>query len=157
MHALLDFLTLLLLNQSLVFKAHDFKTCLQSGFCRRVSEIFEADGALAADEAQVVTKNLMLSRMVDAFWEETFSSWTDSKPKGEAKFQVVLLYIYHVCCRPRITVYGIPQHATNLALPLRRPGAMINDRTYTDPYQLYNNDVFKIFHGLQSLCTALYH
>ena len=33
----------------------------------------------------------------------------------------------------------------------------INDRTYTDPYQLYNNDVFDIFHGLQSLCTALYH
>ena len=31
----LGFLTLLLVNQSWAFKAHDFKTCTQSGFCRR--------------------------------------------------------------------------------------------------------------------------
>ena len=40
------------------------------------------------------------------------------------------------------TVYGIPQHATRLALPTTAG----NDPTYTDPYRLYNNDVFEYLH-----------
>lgn len=36
-------------------------------------------------------------------------------------------------------VYGIPQHATRLALP----STTGNDPTYTDPYRLYNSDVFE--------------
>ena len=48
-------------------------------------ESVEGDGT--ADEAQVVIKAKKSSAWFegdteDAFWEETFSSWTDSKPKG---------------------------------------------------------------------------
>jgi alpha 1,3-glucosidase len=59
----------------------------------------------------------------DALWEETFSTWTDSKPKGEAESLEVLLSIFtlHVVGPNHSidinfpnygTVYGIPQHAT---------------------------------------------
>ena len=71
------------------------------------SETVEADSA--ADEAQEVIKAKKPNAWFegdteDALWEETFSTWTDSKPKGEARFLVVFLFIYHVCCRPRITL-----------------------------------------------------
>ena len=36
-------------------------------------------------------------------------------------------------------VYGIPQHATNLALPT----TIGESSTFTDPYRLYNTDVFE--------------
>ena len=67
------------------------------------------EGDSAVDEAQAVIKAKKPNAWFegdteDALWEETFSSWTDSKPKGEAYFLVVLLYFYHVCCRPRITL-----------------------------------------------------
>ena len=68
------------------------------------SETVEGDAA--ADEAQVVIEATKPNAWFegdteDALWEETFSSWTDSKPKGKVKFiTIVLLYIYHECCRP---------------------------------------------------------
>ena len=50
------------------------------------------DGDSADDEAQVVMKAIKSNTWFegdseDALWEETFSSWTDSKPKGEVKLQ----------------------------------------------------------------------
>jgi alpha 1,3-glucosidase len=118
------------------------------------SETVEGDNA--ADEAQNVIKaekpNAWFEgNTEDALWEETFSTWTDSKPKGEAKFLVVLLSIFtmYVVGPESLsvdinfpnhgTVYGIPQHATNLSLPTTAG----NDPTYTDPYRLYNTDVFE--------------
>ncbi|KAH7103191.1 alpha-glucosidase [Auriculariales sp. MPI-PUGE-AT-0066] len=61
----------------------------------------------------------------DGYWEETFQSWTDSKPKGP-DFPT------------SSHLYGIPQHATRLALPAttgRNP-------TFKAPYRLYNLDTF---------------
>ncbi|KAF9529796.1 glycoside hydrolase family 31 protein [Crepidotus variabilis] len=69
----------------------------------------------------------------DALWEETFSSWTDSKPKGPESLSVDIAFPNHP------VVYGIPQHATNLALPSTRG----EKPTFTDPYRLYNSDVFE--------------
>ena len=52
----------------------------------------EVEGGGANDEAQVVIEAAMKRNAwfegdtEDAFWEETFSSWTDSKPKGKIIF-----------------------------------------------------------------------
>lgn len=69
----------------------------------------------------------------DAWWEETWSSWTDSKPKGPESLSLDVTFPNHR------HVYGIPQHATNLSLPTTTGP----DAGYTDPYRLYNSDVFE--------------
>ncbi|KAG7091271.1 hypothetical protein E1B28_010321 [Marasmius oreades] len=69
----------------------------------------------------------------DAYWEESFSSWTDSKPKGPESLSIDITFPNHA------TVYGIPQHATNLALPTTTG----DSPTFSDPYRLYNADVFE--------------
>ncbi|KAG1729210.1 glycoside hydrolase family 31 protein [Suillus paluster] len=69
----------------------------------------------------------------DAWWDETFSSWTDTKPKGPESLSLDITFPNHA------HVYGIPQHATNLSLPSTTgPNAQ-----YTDPFRLYNADVFE--------------
>ncbi|KAJ4471585.1 glycoside hydrolase family 31 protein [Lentinula aciculospora] len=69
----------------------------------------------------------------DAYWEEKFSSWTDSKPKGPESLSLDITFPNHG------TVYGIPQHATNLSLP----STTGESPSYTDPFRLYNADVFE--------------
>jgi alpha 1,3-glucosidase len=121
----------------------------------------EVEGDSTNDEAQVVIKaedpngerpNAWFEGDTDdAFWEETFSSWTDSKPKGKIKilnavFSPFTMYIVgpeslslDINFPNHGTVYGIPQHATNVALPTTTG----SNPTYTDPYRLYNADVFE--------------
>ncbi|RXW18704.1 hypothetical protein EST38_g7152 [Candolleomyces aberdarensis] len=69
----------------------------------------------------------------DDLWEETFGTWTDSKPKGPESLSVDINFPNHGF------VYGIPQHATRLALPSTKG----ESPTFTDPYRLYNADVFE--------------
>ncbi|KAG6865118.1 hypothetical protein C0991_005018 [Blastosporella zonata] len=69
----------------------------------------------------------------DAYWEETFSSWTDSKPKGPESLSIDINFPTHG------TVYGIPQHATRLALPTTAGESPF----FNEPYRLYNADVFE--------------
>ncbi|KZT41930.1 alpha-glucosidase [Sistotremastrum suecicum HHB10207 ss-3] len=69
----------------------------------------------------------------DAYWEEQFGSWTDSKPKGPESFSIDINFPSHG------HVYGIPQHATRLALP----STAGEEPTYSDPYRLFNADVFE--------------
>ncbi|CUA67040.1 alpha 1,3-glucosidase [Rhizoctonia solani] len=69
----------------------------------------------------------------DSYWEETFNSWTDSKPKGPESFSLDITFPTHA------HVYGIPQHAAPLSLPTTTDeGSFFND-----PYRLYNLDVFE--------------
>ncbi|KAL0072619.1 glucosidase II [Marasmius tenuissimus] len=79
----------------------------------------------------------------DAYWDESFSSWTDSKPKGPESLSIDINFPNHA------TVYGIPQHATNLALPTTTG----DSPTFTDPFRLYNADVFEY---LASSTMSLY-
>ena len=87
----------------------------------------------------------------DGWWEEKFSSFTDTKPRGR--------WVRHSCsaCSKQFNrigpeslsldidfpnhghVYGIPQHATRLSLPTTTG----EDAYYSDPYRLYNADVFE--------------
>lgn len=61
-------------------------------------------------------------------WEETFKSHTDSKPKGPSSvgLDVTFTNFEHV--------FGIPEHADSFALKSTKN---------TDPYRLYNLDVFE--------------
>ncbi|KAF8608373.1 glycoside hydrolase family 31 protein [Ceratobasidium sp. AG-I] len=69
----------------------------------------------------------------DDYWEEKFSSWTDSKPKGPESFSLDITFPNH----PH--VYGIPQHAAPLDLPTTTGESSF----FSDPYRLYNLDVFE--------------
>jgi mannosyl-oligosaccharide alpha-1,3-glucosidase len=65
-------------------------------------------------------------------WEETFNGHTDSKPKGPQaiSFDITFLNFQNV--------YGLPERATNLSLPVTSgPGIE------SDPLRLYNLDVFE--------------
>ncbi|KAF7294010.1 Glycoside hydrolase family 31 protein [Mycena kentingensis (nom. inval.)] len=79
----------------------------------------------------------------DDFWEERFSSWTDSKPKGPESLSLDISFPNHG------TIYGIPQHATTLALPTTTG----ESPTFTEPYRLWNSDVFEY---LSSSTMSLY-
>ncbi|KAK7471500.1 hypothetical protein BaRGS_00035839 [Batillaria attramentaria] len=61
-------------------------------------------------------------------WEETFKSFTDSKPFGPTSVGVDISF-------PGVEyIYGIPEHADSLALKTTKS---------TDPYRLFNLDVFE--------------
>ncbi|KAJ2777955.1 glucosidase II [Coemansia javaensis] len=70
----------------------------------------------------------------DGEWEETFRTWTDSKPRGPESFG---LDVSFAGCQH---VYGIPEHASPLSLKSTRGGAK---DAYDQPYRLYNLDVFE--------------
>ncbi|EJD46904.1 alpha-glucosidase [Auricularia subglabra TFB-10046 SS5] len=69
----------------------------------------------------------------DGYWEEQFNSWRDSKPKGPESFSLDINFPRHS------HLYGIPQRATRLALP----STTGTDPFFTEPYRLYNLDVFE--------------
>ncbi|KAG9008461.1 hypothetical protein FRB90_008878 [Tulasnella sp. 427] len=69
----------------------------------------------------------------DGYWEETFKSWTDSKPKGPESISMDVSFPGHQ------HVYGIPQHAAPLSLPTTTGP----DSFFDDPYRLWNLDVFE--------------
>ncbi|KAJ7736818.1 glycoside hydrolase family 31 protein [Mycena metata] len=69
----------------------------------------------------------------DDWWDERFSTWTDTKPKGPESLSIDISFPNHG------TIYGIPQHATRLALPTTAG----DSPTFTEPYRLYNADVFE--------------
>ncbi|VDM85170.1 unnamed protein product [Strongylus vulgaris] len=65
----------------------------------------------------------------EGFWEETFKSFTDSKPFGSSSVGVDISFIGFR------TAYGLPEHADSFALKTTVGN--------TDPYRLYNLDVFE--------------
>ncbi|KAJ7062400.1 glycosyl hydrolases family 31-domain-containing protein [Mycena amicta] len=69
----------------------------------------------------------------DDWWEEKFSLWTDTKLKGPESLSIDVSFPNHG------TIYGIPQHATTLALPTTTG----DSATFTEPYRLWNSDVFE--------------
>ncbi|XP_071704204.1 probable glucan 1,3-alpha-glucosidase [Rutidosis leptorrhynchoides] len=69
-------------------------------------------------------------------WEERFRSHTDSRPYGPQSIS------FDVSFYGADFVYGIPEHATSLALkPTNGPGI-----EYSEPYRLFNLDVFEYLH-----------
>ncbi|KAL1759917.1 glycoside hydrolase family 31 protein [Schizophyllum commune] len=69
----------------------------------------------------------------DGWWDERFGGHTDTKPKGPEAISLDISFPHHP------TIYGIPQHATALALAT----TVGEDAKYSDPFRLYNADVFE--------------
>ncbi|KAJ9098154.1 hypothetical protein QFC21_004483 [Naganishia friedmannii] len=67
-------------------------------------------------------------------WEERFSKWTDSKPKGPEAFSVDISFpgVEHI--------FGLAEHASPLSLPSTDGGR------YSEPYRLWNVDIFEYEH-----------
>ncbi|EEF33007.1 probable glucan 1,3-alpha-glucosidase isoform X2 [Ricinus communis] len=69
-------------------------------------------------------------------WEERFRSHTDTRPYGPQSIS------FDVSFYGADFVSGIPEHATSLALkPTRGPGV-----EFSEPYRLFNLDVFEYLH-----------
>ncbi|PCD22025.1 hypothetical protein AU210_015827 [Fusarium oxysporum f. sp. radicis-cucumerinum] len=79
----------------------------------------EAEGSKGEDES--------------TWWEETFGGNTDSKPRGPESVALDITFLGYD------HVYGIPEHAGPMALKETRGG----EGQYSEPYRLYNTDVFE--------------
>ncbi|PVU96997.1 hypothetical protein BB561_000826 [Smittium simulii] len=79
----------------------------------------------------------------DVKHDETFKSWTDSVPNGPQSFGIDISF------PGSSNLYGIPEHASTLSLKTTR-GAKEH---YSEPYRLYNLDVFEY---LEDSPMALY-
>lgn len=79
----------------------------------------------------------------DGMWEESFNGKTDSKPRG--CHPMIVLTIGPESIGLDVTfvnyehVYGIPEHASSFALKSTSAG----QGEYSEPYRLYNLDVFE--------------
>ncbi|KAF9412292.1 hypothetical protein BGZ94_001083 [Podila epigama] len=85
------------------------------------------------EEEEQAQKSPLELKLEENLWEERFKDNTDSKPRGPESFGLDVTFsgINHV--------YGIPEHATSLSLKATRgEGA-----PYSEPYRLYNLDVFE--------------
>jgi alpha 1,3-glucosidase len=67
------------------------------------------------------------------WWDETFGGNTDHKPRGPEAIALDITFPGYE------HVFGIPEHATGLSLKTTRGG----DGAYSEPYRLYNADVFE--------------
>ncbi|CAH7671577.1 glycosyl hydrolases family 31-domain-containing protein [Phakopsora pachyrhizi] len=84
----------------------------------------------------------------DGLWEETFGGRTDSKPKGPESLSLDITFPGYSY------VYGIPEHASPLSLKTTRGSSQPENKgSYTDPYRLWNLDVFEYEHDSE---MALY-
>ncbi|GBG76832.1 hypothetical protein CBR_g23048 [Chara braunii] len=73
----------------------------------------------------------------EGMWQETFRSFTDSKPYGPASvaFDLTFLGSEHV--------YGLPEHATGSSLKETRHSVAEGGGAISEPYRLFNLDVFE--------------
>jgi len=67
---------------------------------------------------------------IDGAWEESFGGKTDSKPNGPGAVGLDVFF------QGASAVYGVPEHASSMAL-------QDTHTYYNEPYRLYNADVFK--------------
>ncbi|KAF9576907.1 hypothetical protein EC968_000032 [Mortierella alpina] len=80
-----------------------------------------------------IEKSAVEQKLEENMWEEKFKEFTDSKPRGPESFGMDITFsgINHV--------YGIPEHASSLSLKATKG----QDAPYSEPYRLYNLDVFE--------------
>ncbi|TBU52165.1 glycosyl hydrolases family 31-domain-containing protein [Dichomitus squalens] len=106
---------------------------------------FDTDGS-----AQVVLNNhpriaWFEGEEEDGWWEETFRSFVDCKPRGPESLLIDIDFANHG------HVYGIAQHATRLDLPTTTG----ENAYYSDPYRLYNADVFEYLNSTVVVFNAV--
>ncbi|KAH8591036.1 putative glucosidase 2 subunit alpha [Bisporella sp. PMI_857] len=67
------------------------------------------------------------------WWDESFGGSTDTKPRGPESLALDITFPGYA------HVYGVPEHAGSMSLKETRGGT----GAHTDPYRLYNADVFE--------------
>lgn len=85
------------------------------------------------EEADVAESNKESSEDESTWWEESFGGNTDSKPRGPESVALDISFPGYQ------HVYGVAEHTGPLSLKETRGG----DGKYSDPYRLYNSDVFE--------------
>ncbi|CAB65603.1 glucosidase II alpha subunit Gls2 [Schizosaccharomyces pombe] len=69
----------------------------------------------------------------NGMWDETFDNFHDSKPKGPESVGLDIKFVDYG------NVYGVPEHTSSLSLKETNN----SDAGYTEPYRLYNVDLFE--------------
>ncbi|RKP27115.1 glycosyl hydrolases family 31-domain-containing protein, partial [Syncephalis pseudoplumigaleata] len=90
-----------------------------------------SDGAASSGDSHVRSELDLINE--DGAWEEDFNGNHDPKPNGPTAIAMDITF------PDTEHVYGIPSHASPLSLRTTRGGP----NAYTDPYRLYNLDVFQ--------------
>jgi mannosyl-oligosaccharide alpha-1,3-glucosidase len=85
------------------------------------------EGEVAVEPAKEATED------ESTWWDESFGGNTDSKPRGPEAVALDIVFPGYE------HVYGAAEHTGPLSLKETRGG----DGKYTDPYRLYNSDVFE--------------
>ncbi|KAI1340920.1 glycoside hydrolase family 31 protein [Xylariaceae sp. FL0016] len=91
------------------------------------------EGEEGAAENKEETPEITPSEDQSTWWEETFGGNTDSKPRGPESVALDITFFGYE------HVYGIPEHTGPLSLKETRGG----EGAHTEPYRLYNSDVFE--------------
>ncbi|KAG0208495.1 hypothetical protein BGX33_006203 [Mortierella sp. NVP41] len=106
-----------------------------------ISTIVLNEGGLLKIEAAQVrnertdtrTRTPLEHRLEQGMWTERFKDSIDTKPRGPESFGLDITF-------PEIEdVYGIPEHASSLSLKTTKGAGA----PYSEPYRLYNLDVFE--------------
>ncbi|KAF9127236.1 hypothetical protein BGW39_006025 [Mortierella sp. 14UC] len=86
-----------------------------------------------SNQADTQARTPLERRLEQGMWTELFKDIVDTKPRGPESFGLDITF-------PEIEdVYGIPEHASSLSLNTTRG----TDAQYSEPYRLYNLDVFE--------------
>ncbi|KAI0024476.1 alpha glucosidase-like protein [Xylariomycetidae sp. FL0641] len=98
-----------------------------------VPEKKEGEEGEENSEETPVSPEVASSEDESTWWEETFGGNTDSKPRGPESVALDITFFGYD------HVYGIPEHTGPMSLKETRGG----DGAHSEPYRLYNSDVFE--------------
>ncbi|CAO3564059.1 unnamed protein product [Mortierella alpina] len=121
-----------LLNEEGLLRFERLRTKQQEQENTDENKLVDQDGENKEGEIKV-EKSALEQKLEENMWEEKFKEFTDSKPRGPESFGMDITFarINHV--------YGIPEHASSLSLKATKG----QDAPYSEPYRLYNLDVFE--------------
>ncbi|KAI3435452.1 Gal_mutarotas_2 domain-containing protein [Psidium guajava] len=122
---------------SIVYLSDDYEGVVRHDpFEVYVRERLSGDRVLSMNSHGLLDFEQLRAKKEGDEWEERFKSHTDSRPYGPQSIS------FDVSFYGADFVYGIPEHATSLALkPTRGPGI-----DHSEPYRLFNLDVFEYLH-----------
>lgn len=92
-----------------------------------------AEEKKGGEEAMAADSDKEMAEDESTWWDESFGGNTDSKPRGPEAVALDIVFPGYD------HVYGVAEHAGPLSLKETRGGG---DK-YSDPYRLYNSDVFE--------------
>ena len=104
---------------------------VEDGYVNPLAEPVETPKT--GDETIVAQTDNEMAEDESTWWDESFGGNTDSKPRGPEAIALDINFPGYE------HVYGIAEHAGPLALKETRSG----DGKYSEPYRLYNSDVFE--------------